>query len=395
MSRPLPPLLRAAACALLLALPTRAGEPEERAWEGSGLVVFGVGVLEFQDQQLATYPQEGRRDAQLMELLRQRGAREVVFLRDREATRARIERDFAALLGRTQPGQTLVVYYTGHGFRANDGQVGFAPWDSGEGVASTWQVRSIVEAVEARFRGSRALLLADCCHSGALADATASHSETKLAWACLTSAWATSQSTGHWTFTESLLDALRGDPRADADASGAVSLGELASFAEAEMAFGEEQLTRFHAGAGWPPELLLARARGERPVVQGGAAGPGPRVGERLEVRAEGEWWKARVLAVEGERLKVRFYGWDESFDEWVEPSRVRQRRVVERPVGQKVEVESEGKWYPATVTETRLGLTKVTYQGYDSSWDEWVPSARIRAPGEKPRGKRRLRRRE
>lgn len=366
--------------ALLLGLLAASARAEEAAseWDPTRTVAFVVGVLSFQDQKLATWPEEGRRDAELVELLRRRGAKEVVFLKDREATGARIARDFSALLERTQAGQTLLVYYAGHGYRKDDGAVGFVPWDQ----AGDWQVASILDAIEARFKGQRALLLADCCHSGGLADAAeARQARSKLAWASLTSAWSTSRSTGNWTFTESLLAALGGEPRADPDGDGAVTLGEAAALAEAEMAFGEEQLTRFYASPGFGPALRLARAAGPR---------PGPRVGERLEVQAEGEWWKARVLEVQGERLKVRFYGWDASYDEWVEPARTRPWKTPARQVGQKVEVESEGKWYPATIVDTRLGLAKVTYQGWDASWDEWVPSGRMREPGQEAKKKRR-----
>lgn len=360
-------------------------------WDGSRVLVFAVGVLTFKDKELETYPQEGRRDAELVEHLRAAGAKDVVFLTDREATRARIERDFAALLGRSQPGQALVVYYTGHGFRDSSGDVGFAPWDAGDGVATTWRVRAIVEAIAARFRGDRVLLLADCCHSGALADAVAaasgSSASSDKAWACLTSAHATSRSTGNWTFTEALLAGLRGDARVDADADGAVALGEVAGFAEAEMAFAEEQLTASFAGPRFEPTTRLARVSGAR---------PGPRVGERLEVQAEGDWWKARVLEVKGEQVKVRYYGWAASYDEWVGPERVRQYAPAARAEGQKVQVESDGKWYDATVIEARLGLTKVHYEGWDASWDEWVPSSRLREPGAQDdrRDRRRRRRR-
>lgn len=373
-------------------LASSVGAPSARAqdaaqafdWDGSRVLVFAVGVLTFKDKQLETYPEDGRRDAELVDHLRRAGAQEVVFLTDREATMARIERDFAALLGRSQPGQALVVYYTGHGFREPSGEVGFAPWDAGDDVVTTWRVRSMVEQIAARFRGDRVLLLADCCHSGALADAAAAASDgSDKAWACLTSAHATSRSTGNWTFTEAVLDSLRGDPRVDADADGAVVLGEVAAFAEAEMAFAEEQLTASFAGPRFGLATRLARVGGPR---------PGPRVGERVEVHAEDEWWKARVLEAEGDRVKVRYYGWDASHDEWVGPDRVRRYAPVVRAVGAKVEVESDGSWYEATVIEARLGLHKVHYEGWDASWDEWVPSNRIREPGAKDdrRGRRR-----
>lgn len=43
------------------------------------------------------------------------------------------------------------------------------------------------------------------------------------------------------------------------------------------------------------------------------------------------------------------------------------------------VEVEWSGSWYAAEVLRVSGGLTRIHYTGWDSSWDEWVPAARIR----------------
>ncbi|MCB9224472.1 MAG: agenet domain-containing protein [Crocinitomicaceae bacterium] len=45
-----------------------------------------------------------------------------------------------------------------------------------------------------------------------------------------------------------------------------------------------------------------------------------------------------------------------------------------------KVEVLYQGKWYPAQVIEINDGKYKVHYDGYESSWDEFVGNDRIRA---------------
>jgi|GEM_PF-1777468 len=45
----------------------------------------------------------------------------------------------------------------------------------------------------------------------------------------------------------------------------------------------------------------------------------------------------------------------------------------------QKVEVEWKGKWYKATILETKGKSYKVHYDGYASSNDEVVPTSRIR----------------
>ena len=49
--------------------------------------------------------------------------------------------------------------------------------------------------------------------------------------------------------------------------------------------------------------------------------------------------------------------------------------------VGDKVEIDYGGSWYPGQVKEVKDGQFFVGYDGYDSSWDEWVESARLRVP--------------
>lgn len=53
-------------------------------------------------------------------------------------------------------------------------------------------------------------------------------------------------------------------------------------------------------------------------------------------------------------------------------------------PAGAKaaVEVEWHGTWYAAEILRINGGSFLIHYTGYDSSWDEWVPAARIRQAG-------------
>lgn len=52
--------------------------------------------------------------------------------------------------------------------------------------------------------------------------------------------------------------------------------------------------------------------------------------------------------------------------------------------VGDPVEVEWRGTWYPATVMEVRDGAFLIHYEGYGKEWDEAVGPERIR--GRDPR---------
>jgi CHAT domain-containing protein/Tfp pilus assembly protein PilF len=51
---------------------------------------------------------------------------------------------------------------------------------------------------------------------------------------------------------------------------------------------------------------------------------------------------------------------------------------------GDRVEVEWKGDWYQAQVIEVNANQYKIHYDGYASSWDEWVDHSRIRSPGAK-----------
>ena len=48
---------------------------------------------------------------------------------------------------------------------------------------------------------------------------------------------------------------------------------------------------------------------------------------------------------------------------------------------GDPVEIEYGGTWYAGKVKEAKDGQFFISYDNYDSSWDEWVDSARLRAP--------------
>src|SRR5437762_2825361 len=53
--------------------------------------------------------------------------------------------------------------------------------------------------------------------------------------------------------------------------------------------------------------------------------------------------------------------------------------------VGDRVEVQWKGDWYQANVNEVKGNQYKIHYEGYDSSWDEWVDGSRVRTAGIKP----------
>ncbi|HVJ14931.1 MAG TPA: hypothetical protein VM686_05800 [Polyangiaceae bacterium] len=49
-------------------------------------------------------------------------------------------------------------------------------------------------------------------------------------------------------------------------------------------------------------------------------------VGQAVDIYWGSKWWPGRVLKLEGGHYRITYDGWSESWDEWVEPERLRPR---------------------------------------------------------------------
>ena len=121
-----------------------------------------------------------------------------------------------------------------------------------------------------------------------------------------------------------------------------------------------------------------------------------PLISRRLEVRSEGDWYKARVIDARGGSYRVHYFGFEDSDDEWVTRRQFRMPNATvnernraaaidvkssEYSIGANVEVNWQGDWYSAKILKGQTGRHLVHYVGYDDGWDEWVTDRRIRRP--------------
>ena len=218
---------------------------------------------------------------------------------------------------------------------------------------------------------TRVLWVIDCCYSGQPAEVIASGKH-HAAYACAASSSASESSTGHWTFTEAFVDALRGAAYVDLNHDGQVTVAEFATHADRDMMLGEEQKSSFATAGDFDAGMVLASAA---PLAN-------PRIGERVKAEAEGKWWPARIVAVKGPKVKIHYLGYGEEDDVTADPADLRPITPTQYAVGSKVDVLWKKVWYPATVLKVKEAVHYIHYDDYGDEWDEWASSKRIRLRG-------------
>lgn len=109
------------------------------------------------------------------------------------------------------------------------------------------------------------------------------------------------------------------------------------------------------------------------------------KAGDQASVLWKGKWYPAYVKKAQANQCFIHYTGYNNSWDEWVGPSRI---RITSRstsssssafPVGAAVKVKWKGTWYPAHVKKSQADKWYIHYDGYSNSWDEWVGRSRIR----------------
>lgn len=312
----------------LAAAPGSTSKQGDLGWVPAHTWIFAVGVLSWKHSDMfGSFPVKDRRDAELVDFFRRSGVPEerIVYLQDKQATQKEIDTALLEQLKKVGRDDLLVIYYAGHGVKSREtGDVYLASYDAGDKGVNGWSVNSIPQKIGANCACQRVLWFMDCCYSGQAASAISSHTGSP-AFACVTSSSASEVSTGHWTFTEALLDAFRGRAYVDLDHDGAITLAEFASHAERDMAFAEEQLATFATTDGFDRQMVLAHA----PALEN------ERIGERAKLQWQNDWYTVRVIDSKNSQLKVHYIGYGENDDLWVTPDKLQPIKPVQYHGGQ------------------------------------------------------------
>ncbi len=110
-------------------------------------------------------------------------------------------------------------------------------------------------------------------------------------------------------------------------------------------------------------------------------------VGDKAQVLWKGSWYPAQVLKVNGDQCFIHYDNYGSNWDEWVGPDRIKiaggaapSPAAPALSVGDPLQVNWKGAWYPARVIAVgKDRQVKIHYDGYDNSWDEWVGPSRYK----------------
>lgn len=338
------------------------------------LVVISLARFAGEKDGATSFSISDRLDDPLVELFKTRGVPEdqILYLKDDEATKETITAEFPAFLAGSADDETLIFYYSSHGgYDPKTGGHTFSAFDGSMPIG--W----FVGKIEAKFRGTQAMLFSDCCFSGGLVELARVRTKTPISFGALSTTGSCNLGYSGWRFTDVLIRAWAGDVAMDADESGSISFLELCVFAERYMAFVAEGKP-LHATTGrFDGGLVLSET--DRPAKEG--------IGMLVEAREGKSWFKAEIVDVKfdakgGARLlRVHFTDKNRySKRAWVSLDDIREYEYRTYKIGTKVEIRhADGEWLPGRVIDSFEHMHECSYDGKSAFYNEWMSPSRIR----------------
>jgi hypothetical protein len=114
--------------------------------------------------------------------------------------------------------------------------------------------------------------------------------------------------------------------------------------------------------------------------------GPSYKAGDPVQILYASRWYPGLVTAKNAAGYRVTYIGFDASWNSTVTRDRLRPRipdaAASAYAIGDRVEIAYGNDWFAGTITKVaprkRYGIT---YTGWDSGWDEVVGMERLRLP--------------
>lgn len=341
-----------------------------------------IGVLKWEDPNISTFSDRNRKDQELYDLFIEMGVpkENISLLLDQEATLSNMQDAIRSKMEVCESDETFIFYYAGHGVKTKD-KYYFCNYDMGAKSETQFDVSFLNKTASKKFKGKRVLLLADCCYSGVLLKTGETISKKKKEVVVMTSATSSNISTGNWTFTQTLLDNLRGENEGDRDKNGEISLTELSVEMYDAMKYRERQLNGFKTFLVDADKTIVQKTK-EKPVDDDSKSEF--KIHQYVYALTRGNWQPARIKSINASDITIEFYEYSDKREEIIDLKFVRNIQTPDYSGLDLVEVKWEKKVYPAKIIKRQGDFYFIAYDGYDATWNEWVMYDRIKTGNEK-----------
>jgi hypothetical protein len=283
---------------------------EAETWQPDMTIACLIGILEWKDTNLAVYEKEGRQDDRLFHLLKDRGVPQdkIQFLKDGQGTLDRCITAIRETAKKGAPDSVFFFYYAGHGIvDRNTGKAYFLNYDcnTSKPESTCLSLVTVGEIIKNHFKGKQVILCADCCYSGNLNKVAVSLKKAGKEVCVFSSATSSNYSTGQWTFTMCLNDALSGEP-AVKPGGGNVTAADAASYIFTNMKYADFQMSNFFTTKGFPPDFVLSSINDSQVLPES------THIGEYKQARWNNEWYQVRIIEEKGTKVKIHYSGYDD-----------------------------------------------------------------------------------
>ena len=311
-----------------------------------------IGILAWKDSTLATYDKEGRQDARLYSILQDRGVPKdnILYLQDDEGTLDNCIQAVEETAKKGSSDSLFFFYYAGHGIKdRNTSKAYFLNYDCNTSTpeSTCLSLDSIAGIVADQFKGKKVILTADCCYSGNLNKVADTLEKAGKETCVFSSATSSNFSTGQWTFTMCLNDALAGEPAAK-PGGGNITVADIASYIYINMKYADFQMSNFYTTDQFSQDFIMSS------VADSVSLSSDTHVGEYKEAPYNNKWYRVRIIEQKGEKVKITYLGYGTDWDEWVSYTSLEDISFSVYSKKDKIKVEWDGEWFPATIVEVK-----------------------------------------
>ncbi|MBC8048274.1 MAG: caspase family protein [Fimbriimonadaceae bacterium] len=393
------------------------------------LKVLIVGGLEWEDPYLESFSKHHRKDAELEQTFLNLGVatENIISLYDEENTLESMYAAFDSIAVMSDAETHFIFYFSGHGFPGynyiNDHEsIYFANYDinSWYPESTGFNIDYIGDEFINKFKGNAVLFMADCCMSGGLIEQAQKFSNKGIKAAAVTSSAASNWSTGNWTFTQKVIDALNGDRYINLNGDREITYAEMIS----EINFSMRNNERQKYGASffnWSTEEVIVKTNNKKNTLDT----ENFYNGQYVFAKHKKNYYPVQITGEKNEMLQCRFYNYAD-YENWtVDTDSIKIPYYVEYNIGDIVNIESfkektatieatedgfykvvevggtgtlwltyerlsngteqpvtilneNGNWVPGKILATDADAYFITYDDRNFQWDEWVNADRV-----------------